>query len=106
MRLTEKIDVRDLAYAHIKSLTTPAVFNHRVIVGGAQYSSQIAVNSLKTVPELAGRIPTDNDEVPPVPKFGDVKKWNEKLGLVPRSAEQTFGDAARKILELEKKFAV
>lgn len=90
----------------MKSLTTPAVSNKRFIVGGASYSSQLAVNALKTVPELEGRLPKDNDEVPPVPIFGDVNEWNEKLGLVIRSPEETFGGAAKKIIELEKKFAL
>jgi len=49
-------------------------------------------------------LPRDNDEVPPVATFGDVKEWNEKLDLKLRTAEQSFGDAARAILELEKQF--
>lgn len=82
-----------------------SVFNKRLILGGAPYSSQIAFNALKTVSDLKGKLPKDNVEVPPVPNFGDVKEWNEKLALVPRSAEETFGDAAKRILELEQKFA-
>jgi hypothetical protein len=35
--------------------------------------------------------------------FWDVEEWNGKLGLVHRSAEETFRDAARRLLELEKK---
>ena len=96
------IDVRDLAWAHVKALTTPAVWNQRFIVGGAQYSSQIAVNALRTVTEIGGRLPKDNQEVVPVVKFGDVKEWNEKIGLVVRTAQETFGDGAKRILELEK----
>ncbi|KAH6664416.1 hypothetical protein B0J14DRAFT_493555 [Halenospora varia] len=99
------IDVRDLATAHISSLTVPAVANKRFPVGGAKYSSQIAVNALKKVPELEGRLPKDGDEVEKVVKFGDVVEWNEKLGLKLRTPEETFGDAARKILELEKVLA-
>lgn len=97
--------MRDLAWAHVKSLTTPAVSNKRFIIGGTSYSSQLAVNALKTVPELEGRLPKDNEEVPPVPIFGDVKEWNEKLGLAVRTPVETFGEAAKKIIELEKKFA-
>lgn len=100
------IDVRDLATAHVKSLATPLVFNQRLIVGGSPFSTQIAVNALKLVPELTGRLPKDNDEVTLVVKFGDVKEWNEKLGLLVRTPEQTFGDAARRILDLEKVFSV
>lgn len=100
--LDMKIDVRDLAAAHISSLTTPAVANKRFLVGGNKYSSQIAVDALKTVPELEGRLPKDGSEEEKLLRFDDVKEWNEKLGLKPRTPEQTFGDAARRILELEK----
>ncbi|CAG8979483.1 hypothetical protein HYALB_00012083 [Hymenoscyphus albidus] len=96
------IDVRDLAIAHIKSLTTPAVANQRLIVGGKKYSSQFAVDALKTVKELEGRLPSDGDEVEREVNFGDVEEWNVKLGLMPRSEVETFGDAARRILELEE----
>lgn len=51
-------------------------------------------------------MPRDNDEVTPVAQFGDVNDWNEKLGLQLRTPDQTFGDAARAILELEKEFKV
>ena len=80
------------------------MFNERFIVGGAPYSTQIAIDALKTVPELKGRLSRDSDEVPAVSKLGDVKEWNEKLGLAIRTPEETFGDAARRILELEKVF--
>jgi hypothetical protein len=71
-------------------------------VGGKKYSSQIAVNALKLVPELKGRLPRDGDEDEKSARFEDVEEWNEKLGLKLRSAEETFGDAARRILELER----
>jgi len=83
-------------------LTVPAVANQRFLVGGKKYSSQIAVNALKRVPELKGRLPKDGDEVEKSARFEDVEEWNEKLGLKLRSAEETFGDAARRILELER----
>jgi hypothetical protein len=47
-------------------------------------------------------LPKDGDEVPKKANFADVEKWNEALGLKLRTAEETFGDAARRILELEK----
>ncbi|CZR56737.1 related to flavonol reductase/cinnamoyl-CoA reductase [Phialocephala subalpina] len=96
------IDVRDLAEAHIKALTAPEVANRRFLVGGKKYSSQIAVDALKSVPELKGRLPKDGDEVEKVARFDDVEEWNGKLGLKLRTEEETFGDAARRILELEK----
>ncbi|KAL2062619.1 hypothetical protein VTL71DRAFT_5691 [Oculimacula yallundae] len=96
------IDVRDLATAHILSLTVPAVANKRFLVGGNKYSSQIAVNALKLIPELKERLPKDGSEVEKVLKMDDVLEWNEKLGLVPRSPEETFGDSAKRLLELER----
>lgn len=51
--------------------------------------------------ELEGRLPKDGDEVEKKVNFGDVKECNEKLGLEPRSEVETFGDAAKRILELE-----
>jgi hypothetical protein len=71
-------------------------------VGGKKYSSQIAVNALKLVPELKGRLPMDGDEVEKSARFEDVEEWNAKLGLKLRTTEEAFGDAARRILELER----
>jgi len=99
-----QIDVRDLAHAHILSLTTPSVANSRFLIGGLPYSSQLAVDSLKSIPELAGRLPKDNDEVPPKVQMGDVESWNEKLGLKLSTPQETFGDAARRLLVLEAEF--
>ncbi|CZT50831.1 uncharacterized protein RSE6_11891 [Rhynchosporium secalis] len=96
------IDVRDLAAAHILALTLPTVANKRFLVGGNKYSSQIAVDALKTLPELKDRLPKDGHEAEKPLRMDDVLGWNEKLGLKPRTALQTFGDAARRLLELEK----
>jgi hypothetical protein len=73
------------------------------LVGGKKFSSQLAINVLKGIPELKGRLPRDSGEVEREVGFWDVEEWNGKLDLVPRSAEETFGDAARRLLELEKK---
>jgi len=62
------------------------------------------VDCLKAIPELAGRLPKDNDEIPPKVQMGDVESWNEKLGLKLRTPQETFGDAARRMLELEREF--
>jgi hypothetical protein len=82
------------------------VANSRFLIGGLPYSSQLAVDCLKNVPELAGRLPKDNDEVPPKIQMGDVESWNEKLGLKVRTPQETFGDAARRLLELERGFGI
>ena len=105
------IDVRDLAAAHIAALTTPAVQNKRFLIGGQAYASALAVRVLRSMPEfqdpvMRARLPADPDvpEEPPFARLGDVEEWNEKLGLKGqlRAPEETFGDAARRILELEK----
>lgn len=101
-----KIDVRDLATAHIKSLTVPAAANKRFLIGGKPFSTQMAVDTLKGLPELKGRLPKDGDEANRTVLFGDVEEWNKKLGMKLRTAEETFGDAARKLLELEKTLGV
>jgi nucleoside-diphosphate-sugar epimerase len=95
-----------LATAHIKALTNPEVANKRFLVGGRKYSSQIAVDALKKVEGLKERLPKDEDEVVGQLKFEDVEEWNQKLGLSVRTPDETFGDAARRILELEKQFGV
>ena len=97
-----QIDVRDLATAHIKSLTTPEVANKRFIVGGKKFSNEIAIEALKGIKELEGRFPKPVEREEKVTKLGDVEEWNKKLGLVVRTEVETFGDTARKLLEMEK----
>jgi nucleoside-diphosphate-sugar epimerase len=100
-----QIDVRDLAFAHLAALSTAAAANQRFLIGGLPYSSQLAVDVLKTIPELKGRLPKDPEtaETVPVVRMGDVDEWNRKLGLKLRTAQETFEDGARKLLELEEK---
>lgn len=100
-----QIDVRDLATAHIKALTTPEVANQRFIVGGKKYSHQIAINAIKGIKELEGRLAKPKEYPDSVITFGDVEVWNNILGLKIRSEEETFGDSAKRLLELEKVFA-
>ena len=74
-------------------------------MGGKPYSSQIAIDALQSVKELEGRFPKPKEYPASVITFGDVEVWNKTLGLDIRSDEETFGDAARRLLELEKEFA-
>lgn len=80
----------------------PEVANKRFMIGGKKFSSQLAANILKGIPELKERLPRDSRELEREAIFRDVEEWNEKLGLRLRSAEETFGDSARRLLELEK----
>ena len=106
------IDVRDLATAHVRALTYPGAANKRFLVGGAELTSSLIVNTLAglvekgELPQLKGRLPKDTGkdnkaDLSP-PRIG-AKEANEVLELTFRSAEETFGDLAKKVLELEKK---
>jgi len=104
------IDVRDLATAHVRALTTPSVANKRLLVGGAVLTSSLIVKTLAglvekgELPELKGRLPKDTgkDVDLSFPRIS-AQEGNDLLNLKFRSAEETFGDLAKKILELEKK---
>ena len=108
---TSYIDARDLATAHVRALTTPDAANKRFLVGGAPLSSTIIVQTLKGLAEkgvlptnLIGRLPKDtgNDQGVEMARVR-AEEGNEVLRLKFRSAEETFGDLAKKLLELEKK---
>jgi uncharacterized protein YbjT (DUF2867 family) len=104
------IDARDLATAHVRALRTPAAANKRLLVGGAPLTSTLIVKTLEglaekgTLPELKGRLPKDTgkDNGVTLPRIG-ADEGNEILEMKFRSAEETFGDLAKKVLELEKK---
>jgi nucleoside-diphosphate-sugar epimerase len=104
------IDVRDLATAHVRSLTVPGAANRRFLIGGAEVTSSLVVMTLQglvekgELPELKGRLPKDTGrDVDLSVVRMDAKEGNEVLGLKLRSAEETFGDLAKRILELEKR---
>ncbi|KAF1997641.1 NAD(P)-binding protein [Amniculicola lignicola CBS 123094] len=102
------IDARDLAYAHVKALTTPAAANKRFLVGGEPLTATKIVKTLEglaetSLPELKGRFPKDTGKDTNItyPRIR-AEEGNEVLGMKLRTAEETFGDLARKVLELEK----
>jgi uncharacterized protein YbjT (DUF2867 family) len=104
------IDARDLATAHVRALTTPGAANKRFLIGGATLTASLLVNTLAglaedgTLPELKGRLPKDTgkDVDLSLARIG-AEEGNEVLKMKFRSAEETFGDLAKKVLELEKK---
>jgi nucleoside-diphosphate-sugar epimerase len=97
------IDVRDLADAHVKSLTEPAVANKRLTIGGQSMTYTALVHSLAKVPELAGRVPADSGEDQKVtPAIVDAHEGNELLKMTLRSLDETMADTAKRILELEQ----
>jgi nucleoside-diphosphate-sugar epimerase len=98
------VDVRDLAEAHVKALTLPEAANRRLLINGRNMTYTELVHALaKAVPELAGRLPADSGEDAKVTfaRF-EAEADNKLMGLTFRSVEETMGDTARRILELEK----
>lgn len=105
------IDVRDLAIVHVKALTEPKAANKRFLIGGAPLTYTLIVKTLAKLvesgelKELEGRLPKESGEDANVvfPRI-EAKEGNEVFGITFRTAEETFGDAAKSILELEKRF--
>ncbi|RMX97758.1 hypothetical protein D0867_12666 [Hortaea werneckii] len=105
------VDVRDLATAHVHALSSADAVNKRFLVGAPELSSSLILDSLKkfaeknTVPELKARLPKDTGKDSrshlSLPRF-NVDEGIETLGLNLRSAEETFADVAKRIVELEK----
>ena len=96
-----QIDVRDLAAAHLASLTSPEARNKRYVVGNP-ISYRAIVDTLRGLPELEGRLPKDSGEEPTYPKL-DVEPGRKALNMEYRSAEDTFRDMAQTILSWEEK---
>jgi nucleoside-diphosphate-sugar epimerase len=108
------IDVRDLAAAHLRALSNPEAANRRFLVGGEKLTYTDIVKTLKDlsvseIPQLQGRLPAESGEDEKI-VFAqiDAKDGNRILGLEGklRSKKTTFGDAAKRILDLEKRFQV
>jgi nucleoside-diphosphate-sugar epimerase len=96
------IDVRDLAAAHVKALTTEKARNKRFLIGGAPLDLGKAVEVLRDWGRVEGRLPeAEADEKVVVPRI-EAKEGNEVLGMKFRTFEETIKDAAERILELEK----
>jgi nucleoside-diphosphate-sugar epimerase len=95
-----QIDARDLALAHVLSLTTPAAANKRFLFGHPITYQEIA-DILKTVPGVKDRLAKDSHEKPPIPKLDMAA--TDVFGIKWRSKQQTFTDAAKGILEIEKR---
>lgn len=96
-----QIDVRDLAAAHLASLTSAEARNERFIVG-QPISFRTIVDTLRGLPELEGRLPKDSSEETVYPQI-DVEPARKALKLEYRSTEDTFRDMVHKILAWEEK---
>jgi hypothetical protein len=96
------VDARDAALAHVRALTTRAAANKRFLIGAAHFSSTFAVDTLKSLPELAHRLPKGpaDEEIRTIKL--DVSETDRVFGIKYRTAEETFHDTARRLLELEQ----
>jgi hypothetical protein len=75
------------------------------LIGGFPYSATIAIESLRSLPEVAGRLPTKPAEVEaPVLKL-DVSEAEKVFGIKYRTVDETFHDTVKRLLELEKQRA-
>lgn len=104
------IDVRDLAVAHVKALTTTAAHNHRYLIGGARWTNLGAVEVIKALVEK-GKLPKDLEDRLPVTPGEDVDipvaqvgadEGNNVLGMKFRSLDDTVRDMVLRILALER----
>jgi nucleoside-diphosphate-sugar epimerase len=102
------IDVRDLAEAHVRSLTTPGAKNKRFLIGGMALSYTAMVRALREIvaegglpKEIEAKIAKESGEIERtvVPKI-DAKEGNEILKMEFKSLKETVGDMAKRILEI------
>ncbi|KAJ5811735.1 flavonol reductase [Penicillium riverlandense] len=99
------VDVRDVAFAHLRAFQIPDAGGHRFLVCGGNFSFQQMADILrKKVPEVRNRLPTGN----PGSGFGKVELYipdSSKavtiLGIQFRDLEETVVDSARSLLRLE-----
>lgn len=108
-RLHLYVDVRDLAQAHLRAATVPGAGGSRYILAAGEMSSQRILNIFRAaLPQLSGRIPRGEPERWEMEEgsfAASNAKAREVLGLTFRSPEETMGDMARQLGELEKRLA-
>jgi nucleoside-diphosphate-sugar epimerase len=97
------IDVRDLADAHVKALTTPAAAGKRYLIGGFPFSNTAVVKILgEEFPELKDKLPVGDEENVIVAQI-EATEGNEVLGMKFKTFEETVVDTTKKIVEIEKR---
>lgn len=101
------VDVRDVALAHLRAYEVPEAGGERFFLCRGNFSYQMMADILREkIPELRDRVPIGK----PGSGFGGVElykpdssKAQKILGIKFRDLEETVVDAARSLLELEKK---
>ncbi|KAK2002585.1 NAD dependent epimerase/dehydratase [Colletotrichum falcatum] len=101
------VDVRDVARAHLLAATVPAAGGHRFVVCAGGVSNQKIANVVRErLPDLEDRVPRGDPAATALPEgiYGaDTSLAGKLLGLEYRRLEDTFGDLAVQIVELEKR---
>ncbi|KAL2005183.1 hypothetical protein VTN00DRAFT_3033 [Thermoascus crustaceus] len=101
------VDVRDVALAHLRAYEVPEAGGERFFLCRGNFSYQMMADILREkIPELRDRVPIGK----PGSGFGGVElykpdssKAQKILGIKFRDLEEPVVDAARSLLELEKK---
>jgi nucleoside-diphosphate-sugar epimerase len=113
LTMSVQVDVRDVARAHILSMTKPGASNKRIILSGGLLTPQLVLNAIhKNFPELKGRIFGGNAEKI-MPDGVELTSWDTKRSFEVfgekwqyRELEVTVTDAVRQFLALEKGWTV
>ena len=88
-------------------MDNPAAANQRFIITAGRLGTQRIADILRaTVPSAAERVPRGEpgtDNLPGENYKIDNSKSKEILGLEYTSAEETFGDLGKQLLEIEKR---
>lgn len=109
--MNNQVDVRDVARAHVLSLTNPAASNQRILLVSDLLTPQLIINIIrKNFPDLRNRVVEgDPDRILPEglePTGWDTSKSFEIFGKgwSYRSLENSVVDTVKCILELERKW--
>ncbi|OHW95392.1 NAD-dependent epimerase dehydratase [Colletotrichum incanum] len=101
------VDVRDVGQAHLLAATTPGAGENRFIVSTGGASNQKIANILREkFPELQSRIPKgdlQNTEMPEGTVGLDASLATRVLDIDYRKLEDTIGDMATQVVEIEKR---
>ncbi|KAI1439430.1 putative NADPH-dependent methylglyoxal reductase GRE2 [Annulohypoxylon stygium] len=100
------IDVRDVARAHLLAMTMPEAANRRWFAVAGEVSMQEVSNILRHKLPERGTIPIGEPENTGKPEgyYGcSAPEVETVLGLTYRSAEESIGDLAAQLVEIEKR---
>ncbi|KAF7517292.1 hypothetical protein PCG10_001307 [Penicillium crustosum] len=103
------VDVRDVSKAHLRAYEVPEAGGERFFLCTGNFTYQQFVDALREkIPEIRDRVPVGNPGTGAVPETVytiDNSKSQKILGIQYHALEDTVVDAARSLLELERKSA-